>query len=162
MLGAGLSFFAWSTSLGTGSVEYLVVSLGHAGFSADEITRIADGLQVPAMAAVSGVIWLVGHILGMVLLAVALGRAGIVRWWVAIALAASQPIHLIAAIILPSRLLDVTLGWGLTAFCNLIVAIAVVRMPNSEFDLAPLARSLRKRSAPDQVIGQSTDQAIAR
>lgn len=140
MLGAGLSFFAWSTSLTTGSAETLTSALGQAGYNAAEIARIADAMQVPALSSVAGIIWLVGHIGGMIVLAIALGRAGVVRWWVAVALAASQPIHFISAVVIPSRLLDVTLGWGLTAFCCLMVGIAVVRTRNDEFDLAPLPK----------------------
>ncbi|PYG98944.1 hypothetical protein CVV67_17890 [Arthrobacter stackebrandtii] len=70
----------------------------------------------------------------------ALGRAKVVRTWVWVALIASQPVHFIAAVVLPSRLLDVTLGWGLTTLCTLMVSAAVLKMDDGEWDLAPMAR----------------------
>ncbi|MBP2414192.1 hypothetical protein JOF48_002991 [Arthrobacter stackebrandtii] len=48
--------------------------------------------------------------------------------------------HFIAAVVLPSRLLDVTLGWGLTTLCTLMVSAAVLKMDDGEWDLAPMAR----------------------
>jgi len=45
----------------------------------------------------------------------------------------------VSAVILPSRLLDVTLGWGLTAGCCAMVGVAVLRMRDDDFDLPPQA-----------------------
>jgi hypothetical protein len=73
----------------------------------------------------------------MVLLGIALAKSGVVARWVGAALAVSQPIHLVSAIILPSKLLDVTLGWGLTAVGFALVSVAVLRMSDDGFDLPP-------------------------
>jgi hypothetical protein len=69
------------------------------------------------------------------------GRAAIPRLLspCAISASTSQPIHLVSAVILPSRLLDVTLGWGLTAVCCAIVGLAVLRMRDDDFDSPPQA-----------------------
>ncbi|MFQ4149458.1 hypothetical protein AAGW05_12295 [Arthrobacter sp. LAPM80] len=90
---------------------------------------------------VAGLIWLAGHIVGLILIGVALGCAGIVKWWVAIALMVSQPLHFIAAVVIPSRLLDVTLGWGLTTLASLMVSMAILRTSNDDWDLPPVARA---------------------
>ncbi|MHA7178118.1 hypothetical protein ACX80D_15840 [Arthrobacter sp. Sr24] len=139
MVGAVLCFVGWSQGGATVNADYVVVQLAESGFAPSEIVAIGDALQAGDVAAVSGIIWLVGHIVGMIIIGIALGRAGIVHWWVAIALMVSQPFHLIAAVIIPSRLLDLTMGWGLTAFASFMVSLAIVRMSNDEWDLPPLA-----------------------
>jgi hypothetical protein len=54
----------------------------------------------------------------------------------------SQPIHLVAAIIVPSRLLDVTLGWGMTTVGFALVSLALLRMDDDDFDLPPNEKEL--------------------
>lgn len=141
-VGGALSFIGWSMGATTVNMDYLVSQLGASGFDQAMIVRIGDSLQNSTFAAVGGIIWLVGHILGMVLIGIALGRAGIVKWWVAIALMVSQPFHFIAAVVIPSRLLDVTLGWGLTTIASAYVALAILRMTNDEWDLRPTGSRL--------------------
>lgn len=139
-VGAVLCFVGWSQGGATVNADYLVTQLGKSGFAPAEIVTIGDALQTGAIAIASGLIWLAGHIVGMIIIAIALGRAGIVKWWVAIALMVSQPFHFIAAVIIPSRLLDVTLGWGLTTLASLVVSLAILRLSNDEWDLNPLPR----------------------
>lgn len=90
-------------------------------------------------AAVGVGLFVVGHILGPVLLGAALWRARVVPRWVAIAVAVSQPVHLVSAVILPSRLLDVVLGWWLTTVAFAAIALVVLRMRDDEWDAAPSA-----------------------
>jgi hypothetical protein len=45
--------------------------------------------------------------------------------------------HVIAAVVFPSRLLDIVAGWGLTTVGFAFVAAAVLRMPDDEWDPAP-------------------------
>lgn len=137
MVGAVLSFVAWSQGGATVNADYLVTRLGESGFTQNEIVLIGDALQMGTVAMVSGLIWVAGHIVGMVIIGIALGRAGIVNWWVATALMVSQPFHLIAAVIIPSRLLDLTLGWGLTTLASFMVSLAILRMSNDAWDLRP-------------------------
>ena len=139
-IGRGLGLIGWSMGATTVNMDYLVSQLGASGFDEPTITGIGIALQNSTFAAVGGIIWLIGHILGMVLTAIALGRAGIINWWVAGALTVSQPFHFIAAVILPSRLLDVTLGWGLTTIASAFVSLAILRMTNDQWDLRPVAR----------------------
>lgn len=140
-IGGGLSFVGWSMGATTVNMDYLVSQLGATGFDQALIVRIGDSLQNSNFAAVGGIIWLIGHIFGMILIGIALGRAGIIKWWAAIALMVSQPFHFIAAVVVPSRLLDVTLGWGLTTLVSLMVGIAILKMSNDQWDLAPASKS---------------------
>ncbi|PQZ93769.1 hypothetical protein CQ018_08940 [Arthrobacter sp. MYb227] len=137
MLGGGLGFVGWSMGATTVNMDYLVSQLGASGFDHQSITDIGDALQNSTFAAVGGIIWLIGHIVGMILTGIALGRAKILNWWVAGALMVSQPFHFIAAVVVPSRLLDVTMGWGLTTVASVFVSIALLKMSNDEWDLGP-------------------------
>ena len=92
---------------------------------------------------VTGLFWVAGHILGAVLLAVALHRAKVLPLWGALLMALSQPMHLVAAVIVPSRLLDVTLGWGLTTLTCALVSVWIFRTRNDDWDLPPAAAPRR-------------------
>jgi hypothetical protein len=90
------------------------------------------------MAMVVGLFWVVVHILGMVIIASALRRARVLLLWAAILLGLSQPVHLVAAIILPSRWLDVFGGWGMTTLICGYVALQMLRIRNEDWDLPRL------------------------
>ena len=90
------------------------------------------------MATLVGLCWVVVHILGMVIAAIALFRARMLPLWAAILLGLSQPVHLTAAIILPSRWLDVFGGWGMTALICGYLTFRVIRMRNEDWDLPRL------------------------
>ncbi len=79
---------------------------------------------------ISGISWVIGHILGTVLLSVALWRARVIPGWAALVLAVSQPMHVVAAVSVPSRALDVVAGWSLTTLRYLVAAIAIARTRN--------------------------------
>jgi hypothetical protein len=78
--------------------------------------------------------FILGHLLGMVLLGVAVVRAGLVPWWVGAMIIVSQPVHVVSAVLVPSRALDVVGGWGLTTLGFAFVALAVLRMTDDEWD----------------------------
>ena len=79
-----------------------------------------------------------GHILGTVLLGVAAYRTRLMPRPVAVALAASQVVHLVAVIgELPW--LDL-LAWGTTAIGMAFLADKVLRTSDADWDLPPLSR----------------------
>jgi membrane-bound ClpP family serine protease len=80
-------------------------------------------------------IFIVGHILGTLLLGIAAYRSGLVPRPVAVALAASQFVHL-AAVIAGLPWLDL-LAWGTTALGMAFLARAVLRTPDDQWDLPP-------------------------
>lgn len=126
-LGATISFLAYVDWGAAGNPDFLVLAAGQKGFDAATITRFVEATANHPVANVAGFGWVIGHILGMVLLGIALLRARAVPKWVAYALMVSQPMHLVAAVIIPSRLLDVTLGWGLTTVAFTAVAVVLTR-----------------------------------
>jgi hypothetical protein len=74
-------------------------------------------------------IFVAGHVLGVVLLGAALWHSQAVPRWAAALTAASQPLHVIAAVVLVSHPLDL-IAWGLTAAGMAAVGVALVREPD--------------------------------
>jgi multisubunit Na+/H+ antiporter MnhB subunit len=102
------------------------------------MVTLSNQLGSTAMATFVGLFWVVVHILGMVIAAIALRRARVLPLWAAILLGLSQPVHLVAAIIVPSRWLDVLGGWGMTTLICGYVALQVLRTRNEDWDLPRL------------------------
>lgn len=143
-IGSGISFIAYANWGAAGNPDYLVMIMGRNGYSVEAITLLVHQTAAHPIAAVSGVGWVVGHILGMVLLGIALVRAGVLSRWAGALLIASQPVHFISAVVVPSRLLDVTLGWGATTVGIALVSLALLRMTDDEFDLPPHAKTRQR------------------
>ncbi|MPZ94761.1 MAG: hypothetical protein GEU96_07540 [Propionibacteriales bacterium] len=138
-VGAAMSFVAYANWGAAGNVDYLTYIMGREGYSVAEITSLVDATYDHPVAMISSIGWVIGHILGMILLGIALARSGVVARWVGVVLAVSQPVHLVAAVIVPSRPLDVLGGWGLTTLGFVMVSVAIWRMSDDEFDARPLA-----------------------
>ena len=66
--------------------------------------------------------------------------ARIDRTWLYLAfgvMALSQPVHLVSAVILPLRWLDVFGGWGITTLTCALVSVWILRTRDTEWDLPP-------------------------
>jgi len=136
-LGAGLTFVGFVMVASLGSTDLLVHVMGRDGYDEATIVDVAGLAAAHPTSAVGAGIFVIAHILGMILLGIAVTRSGLVPVWAGAAIAVSQPFHLVAAVIVPSRLMDLTLGWGLTTVGFVVVALAVLRMSDDEFDLPP-------------------------
>jgi hypothetical protein len=132
------AFFAYAMWNSAGPSDYLGWVMSTHGYSVDQMVTLSNQLGDTAMAAVVGLFWVVVHILGMIIAAIALRRARILPLWAAILLALSQPVHLVAAIIVPSRWLDVFGGWGMTTLICGYVALQVLRTRNEDWALPRL------------------------
>jgi hypothetical protein len=137
-IGTVLSFGAYSLWGATGNFDYTATVLTGAGYSVEEVTTLTGHLDSTTLSAAVGTFWVLGHILGLVILAIALHRARVLALWAAIVMALSQPVHLLAAVILPSRWLDVVGGWGMTTLTCTLVAIHLWRTRNEDWDLPPV------------------------
>ncbi len=146
-LGAGITFLSFLSFSLAGNTDLLVLTLGRAGTDAATITDVVEASLNHPIAIISIVTFVIGHIVGMVLLAVALRKARVIPGWAAIALGVSQPVHLVAAVVLPSRALDVVAGWGLTTVGFAMVSVALLRTPDEEWDLPPVGRAPQPTTA---------------
>lgn len=136
-IGTALSFAAYTVGAATANPDYVTTVLSQSGYSVGQIVTLTNQLNATAVATITGLFWVAGHIIGAVILAIALGRARVLPLWGALLMALSQPMHLVAAVIVPSRLLDVTLGWGLTTFTCALVSVWIFRTRNDNWDLSP-------------------------
>jgi hypothetical protein len=98
------------------------------------IVPFVDAVNAHPTIGVGLILFVIGHIAGMILLGTALWR--IIPVWASIALIVSQPLHLIAYVVLQIQLLD-GLAWGLTALGFTACALAIARTPDDDWDLPP-------------------------
>lgn len=78
---------------------------------------------------IATVVFVVGHVLGTVLLGLAMLRSRCVPAWAAVITIVSQPLHFVAAVIVPNHTLD-AVAWGLNAVG--FAAVAWVLMAGSD------------------------------
>ena len=81
-------------------------------------------------------VFVLGHVIGTVVLGLALLRSRTVPVWAAIVTAASQPAHFVALVILGSPALDCA-AWTANGIAFAVAAVAIVRTPDDEWDLSP-------------------------
>ncbi len=79
---------------------------------------------------VAGVVFVAGHVLGTVLLGVALLRTRSFPTWTGVCVAVSQPLHAVAFVVLASPTLDLV-GWGLLGVGLAGVANVLLRRPST-------------------------------
>lgn len=114
VLGAVAAGVAWLGFMSLfASVGYDTISFAgtRAGLPVPTVAALGAALDASPVTAVPPVVFVAGHILGVVLLAVALWR--VMPRWAAVALAVSQPLHLVFAVFVPNHVLD-ALAWTLT------------------------------------------------
>lgn len=87
--------------------------------------------------AIAGILFVLGHVVGTVLLGIALWRTRVVPRWAAVVTIVAQPLHFVAAVILASHGLDLV-AWGLNAVGFATVAVAILRLPDDAWDVGPV------------------------
>ncbi|WP_433350769.1 DUF4386 family protein [Microtetraspora malaysiensis] len=107
------------------------------GLDPATVTRLSD--EILSLTMFEGLVFVVGHIVGIVLLGVLAWRARLMPRWAAILLLLSQPAHLVAIVIV-NPWLDLV-AWGCTALGMLFLGIRTLRTSNDEWDLPPLPSS---------------------
>jgi hypothetical protein len=122
---AAFACLFWSSVAGSDSVALGAARIGmHPSTTGGLLTSIGNIPPVGLGAA----IFVFGHILSLVLLAVALWRGHVVPAWAALLLGVSQILHFVFAVIVPVHALD-GCAWGLTAVAFAAAAVALAREP---------------------------------
>jgi hypothetical protein len=122
-IGAVIAWLGFATLPWTAALDPVPLAARDAGVAPDAAARLLDALSVVGPAGLEGAVFVACHVLGTVLLGLALWRA--VPCWAAIAVVVSQPLHFVAAVVLASHVLD-AVAWGLTAL-GFAVVVAVAR-----------------------------------
>lgn len=124
-LGAVAAVVAWvgfsslfaSVAIG----DYLAQAAPTAGTPTSATAALLDAVNALPATATASIVFVIGHILGGILLGIALWR--VIPAWAAVALAFSQPLHFVFAVFVPNHLLD-GVAWALTAVGFAAAAIA--------------------------------------
>ncbi len=105
-------------------LDHPVWLAAEAGASQDAAVALLEAAH-PSYALATG-IFVVGHVVGTVLLGVAMLRSRVVPVWAAAVTIVSQPLHFVAAVIAPNHALD-GFAWGLNALGFAAAAVAIIR-----------------------------------
>lgn len=122
---AWLGFMSLFASIGYDTVTF---AGARAGVPVPVVTALGAALDADPVTSVATTVFVAGHILGVILLAGALWN--VIPRWAAVALAVSQPLHLVFAVVIPNHPLD-GLAWSLTAVGFGAAALAGARTPRS-------------------------------
>ena len=134
---------SWALALAVPGYLALAVMLGadqllwsahQAGLSAAQSAALFSAAH-PTVGIATG-IFVVGHVVGTVLLGIALVRSGRVPAWAGWATAVSQPLHFVATVFLGSPQVDFV-GWSLTAVGMAFVARELLRSDSSTEPVTP-------------------------
>jgi hypothetical protein len=125
-----------------GAVDYFTLAAAEAGLDAQTTAQVTDRLW--SLTIIPTVVFVVGHIVGTVLLGLVVLSSRLTPAWVAVLLMVSQPLHLVA-IVTGQPLLDLA-AWGATALGMTFLAVRVWTTPNAEWALPPYPRAPRLRS----------------
>lgn len=130
VLGAvgGLLAFAGYSSLFIAILPADAAALAatRSGLDTATTARILDEMAAHPTAIIAVALFVLGHIVGTMLLGIALWKGRMVPVWAALALIVSQPLHLVFAVGLPNGLLDAA-AWTLTAVGFAAAGVAFVR-----------------------------------
>lgn len=92
-------------------VDQLALAAAGADVGVPSVVALSVAMQAVPPGMVGALVFVAGHILGAVLLGIALWR--VIPAWAALALIVSQPLHLVFAVVVPNHLLD-AVAWALT------------------------------------------------
>jgi hypothetical protein len=106
------------------ATDHLLWSAQQAGLSTADSVALAESLHPSAGVALG--VFILGHVVGTVLLGLALLRSGRVPAWAAWAVAVSQPLHFVATVVLVNPVVDFC-AWCLTAVGMAVVGRELVR-----------------------------------
>ncbi|HVK24005.1 MAG TPA: hypothetical protein VM677_21845 [Actinokineospora sp.] len=125
-VGAVLAFLGFaSVSTGPAAIDLAALAAVRTGIGDPAAARLVEEMAAHPGTAVATGLFVFGHIVGTVLLGIALWR--MVPRWAAVALIVSQPLHLVFAVIMPNGWLDAA-AWTLTAIGFAAAGVAFRRM----------------------------------
>jgi hypothetical protein len=126
--GMAVAVASFSLLWATTSIDFAALAGAQAGVGANTTAAVLDNLTASPQMTVATTAFIIGHILGTVLLGLALLRTRAIPAWAAWALIISQPLHFVFAVIAPVRALDAA-AWGLTTIGFAAAAYAITIRP---------------------------------
>ena len=137
IIALGVNAVAYLGGYALGGLDLMYVASGSFAVEhRDGAAALIDAVWQTGLGGFSTLLFVFGHVIGTILLALALRGSIATAGWVAMLL--SQPGHVVAFTVLQSPALDAA-AWALMAFGFLCCAVAILRTPNDEWDLGPRA-----------------------
>jgi hypothetical protein len=120
------------------SVDLLTLVGIDKGIDHTVLATLITGFNAHPIEALGVIGFLLGHVVGQILLGIAVWRTRIAPWWLGLALIISGPLQMIDG---GSNSVPIAcVGWLLNALAFAAATYALLRVPKDEFDLAPLPR----------------------
>ncbi len=120
---AGLMFLGSPSIAGPDTVA---LGAARIGMAPGTVGRLLSSIGALGPVSLGSAVFVAGHVIGLILLGIALWRGGVVPAWAGLAIAVSQIGHFVFAALVPNHLLD-GCSWGLTAIGFGAVAVALLR-----------------------------------
>ena len=135
MIALGVNLIAYLGGWALGAIDNMYLAGAMLPLAQrDGAAALIDAMWSDGLAGISTLLMVIGHVLGAILMGLALRGSIPTVGWVAMIL--SQPGHVFAFVVLPSPVMD-ALAWGLMALAFAICAVTVLRTPDDEWDLPP-------------------------
>jgi hypothetical protein len=106
-----------------------------AGLDASTLAQLAGTVHPTSNIGIG--VFVFGHVIGTVLLGLALLRSRTVPVWAAIVTVVAQPLHFVALVIIGWPALDLA-AWAANGVAFAAVGVAIVRTSDDEWDLPPV------------------------
>jgi hypothetical protein len=139
LIGTPVALLGWTMIAVLGTVDSYVYEMGQTSIGGAAREHLAAGLMANSEIGLFVGLFILGHLLGTLLLGAGLLVSRRAPTWAGIAVVAGTVAHPIAFLVLGSHLLDavsyLVLAAGMT-----MAARAVLAIPNAEWDLAPAPR----------------------
>ena len=116
----------------------------HAGVDEATLVRLYSTDHPTTMVAAG--VFVLGHVIGTVLLGVALWCSSAVPRWAAALTLVTQPLHFTAAVLLGSPTLDLA-AWGLNVLGFAAAGLAILRLSDDAWDVAPSGSVVARETA---------------
>jgi hypothetical protein len=123
--GLALAVAGFSGLAAVATIDFTALAAVDSGLDRAAATLLLDKLNADPVLTAGVAVYALGHIVGVILLGIALLRGRVIAGWAAWALIVSQPLHLVFAVVIPSNILDV-LAWTLTTIG--FAAVAFTRL----------------------------------
>ncbi len=124
-IAATVAWLGFLSLFATTYVDIVALAAPDSGMSTTAVASLIDAMDAQPIAGIAIGLFVAGHILGTVLLGIAIWR--VIPRWAALALIVSQPLHLVFAVIVPNHALD-AVAWLLTTVGFTCAALAYARL----------------------------------
>jgi hypothetical protein len=124
--GTALAVVGFSLLFAVTAIDFAALAGARSGIGLDATTRMLEELNASPALILATIAFVGGHVIGVVLIGVALLRGRAIPAWAAWALIISQPLHIVFAVVVPSNALDAA-AWALTTVGFAAAAAAITR-----------------------------------